>query len=286
MVNLFLDTDMGPDCDDAGALQIIHTLCRKGMARLLGVTCCTSSPCCLATVSAINRANGLEVPLGITARRGFLDSENCLRYASAVAERYDHEFKDGRTPRAALDVFREVLSRQPDGSVTMLSIGPMNNLADYLSDGETASLISRKVTKTVCMAGRFDKAVPEWNIQMDIPAAKTVVERWPAPLVLCGWECGKDIITGAALEGREGHPVREAYRLWTNGSLRRDSYDLSTALYAVLGDSGWIGTSQPGKIAVSPEGVTTFEPHEGGPHRYTYLRVPKEKLAGYLNALL
>lgn len=286
MVNLFLDTDMGPDCDDAGALQVIHTLCNQGQARLIGATCCTSSPFCLSTVSAINRANGREVPLGITPRKGFLDSEECLRYAPAVAERFDHEFRDGHPPQTAREVFREVLKAQPDGGVTLLSIGPMNNLADFIGEAELAHLVGRKVARLVSMAGRFDSETPEWNIQMDVPAAQKVMESWPTPIVLCGWECGAGVVTGAALEGRAARPVREAYALWTKGTLRRDSYDLVTALYAVQGDSGWIGTSGPGRIEVTSEGVTRFTPEPEGPHRYTVLRVSKTKLAGYLNALL
>ena len=29
MVKLFVDTDIGPDCDDAGALAVIHALCAQ-----------------------------------------------------------------------------------------------------------------------------------------------------------------------------------------------------------------------------------------------------------------
>ena len=286
MVKLFLDTDMGPDCDDAGALQLIHTLCDQSKAALLGVTHCTSSPYGLPTISAINRFNGREVPLGTTARKGFLIEENCLRYSLPVAEAFDHEFRGGRPQREAREVFEEVVAAQPDESVTVVAIGPLNNLADFVSDEAGVELIRRKVNRLVCMAGRFDSAEPEWNVKSDVAAASAVIKKWPGEIVMCGWECGAGVITGAALEGMAGHPVREAYRLWTKGSLRRDSWDLVTALYAVLGNSGWVGSSAPGRIAVDERGVTRFTPSEGGPHRYTINRVGQEKLAGHLNALL
>ena len=211
MVKLFLDTDMGPDCDDAGALQLIHTLCDQGKAALLGVTHCTSSPYGLPTISAINRFNGREVPLGTTARKGFLIEENCLRYSLPVAEAFDHEFRGGRPQREAREIFEEVVAAQPDESVTVVAIGPLNNLADFVSDEAGVELIRCKVNRLVCMAGRFDSAEPEWNVKSDVAAASAVIKKWPGEIVMCGWECGAGVITGAALEGMAGHPVREAY---------------------------------------------------------------------------
>ena len=34
-INLILDTDMGPDCDDAGALGLLHLLARKADIKTL-----------------------------------------------------------------------------------------------------------------------------------------------------------------------------------------------------------------------------------------------------------
>lgn len=38
MKKIIIDTDIGWDCDDAGALALIHSLCNKGEAELLAVT--------------------------------------------------------------------------------------------------------------------------------------------------------------------------------------------------------------------------------------------------------
>ena len=284
MVKVFLDTDIGPDCDDAGALQVLHTLCAQGRAQLLGVTHCTSNPHGLPAVSVINRYNGREAPLGTTRREGFLTGGD--KYNRALDEQYDHEFKDGREQRDARDVFVEVLAAQDDHSVTVVAIGPLNNIADYIATEEGRALVRQKVRRLVCMAGRFDGLTPEWNVEMDVPAARNVLENWPTPVVFCGWEAGDSVITGAALEGRAGHPVREAYRLYTNGSLRRQSWDLLTVLYAVLGDCDWIHAGDDGVISVRDNGATVFKACAGGRHSYTVNGVSDEKLAGYLNALL
>ncbi len=284
MVKVFLDTDIGPDCDDAGALQVLHTLCAQGRAQLLGVTHCTSNPHGLPAVSVINRYNGREVPLGTTRREGFLTDGD--KYNRALDEQYDHEFKDGREQRDAREVFAEVLAAQDDHSVTVVAIGPLNNIADYIATEEGRALVRQKVRRLVCMAGRFDGLKPEWNVEMDVSAARSVLENWPTPIVFCGWEAGGSVITGAALEGMAGHPVREAYRLYTNGSLRRQSWDLLTVLYAVLGDCDWIHAGEDGVISVQDDGATVFKACAGGRHSYTVNGVSNEKLAGYLNALL
>ena len=139
MVKVFLDTDIGPDCDDAGALQLLHTLCAQGRAQLLGVTHCTSNPHGLPAVSVINRHNGREVSLGTTRRTGFLPDGD--KYNRALDEQYDHEFKDGRKQRDAREVFKEVIAAQDDQSVTVVAIGPLNNIADYIAMEEGIALV-------------------------------------------------------------------------------------------------------------------------------------------------
>ena len=68
--------------------------------------------------------------------------------------------------------------------------------------------------------------------------------------------------------------------------MRRDSYDLVTALYAVLGDCGWIRAGEKGVVTVSDDGATAFSPDPDGRRRYTMNLVENDKLAGVLNALL
>ena len=284
MIRLFLDTDIGPDCDDAGALQLIHTLCDSGEADLLGVTHCTGSPYGLPAISAINRVNGREVPLGTSPRRDFLSGENCLRYTRPVAERFDHAYRRGEPQRLALPVFREVLLAQPDGSVTLCAIGPLNNLAEYLA--ACPELIGQKVRLLVMMAGRFDQEEPEWNVAQDIPAARSVIENWPTPAVLCGWECGAGVLSGQSLSRYDRHPVKEAYRLYCGEGMARDSWDLLTALFAVRGEGDLLGAGAPGFVRVDDSGVTRFAEDPAGNRRYVINRAEKTAIAAALNELL
>ena len=42
--NIILDTDIGPDCDDAAALAMLNLYADQGLCRILGITHCTSNP--------------------------------------------------------------------------------------------------------------------------------------------------------------------------------------------------------------------------------------------------
>jgi len=286
MVRLFLDTDFGPDCDDAGALQVAHWLCDAGEAELLGVTHCTGNSFALPAISAVNRFNGREVPLGTSPRTGFLAEYQ--KYNRPIAQDFPHEFTDGQPQRSACEVFREVMEAQEDGSVVLCSIGPLNNLADFLDEPACRALIARKVCRLVAMAGRFDSTGnAEWNIQMDIPAARKVLAEWPGEVIFCSFECGSGVITGQSLAGLPAHPIEYAYRLWNDGAgTTRKSWDLLTVLYAVRGDNALVGISPWGNIRMNEEGVTTHTPDPTGRQAYTVNIASDEVIAAALEEMI
>lgn len=285
MVRLFLDTDFGPDCDDAGALQLAHYLCDAGEAELLGVTHCTGNPYGLPAISALNRYNGREVPLG-TTKRDFLSEYT--KYNRPMSEMFPHEFLDGREQKTAVSVFREVMKAQPDQSVVVCSIGPLNNLADFLSDAACNELIHRKVIRLVCMAGNFTPgAYSEWNVRMDIPAARKVLEEWPGEIIFCPWECGGHVLTGMTYRGREKtHPAACAYDCWSGGGMERPSWDLLTVLQAVRPENGLMKTTEWGSIRLDEDGVSTFEGHADGKHAYTVNICPPEAISEALEQMI
>lgn len=282
VVRLFLDTDFGPDCDDVGALQLAHYLCDVGEAELIGVTHCTGNPYGLPAISALNRYNGREMPLG-TCLRPFLSEHQ--KYNRELSEKFPHEFQDGRPQRAAVEVFREVLCAQPDRSVTVCSIGPLNNLADFLADQECRALIDRKVVRLVAMAGRFDgSGEAEWNVLMDVSAMRKVMREWPSEIVLCPFECGANVLTGGSLRGIENHPVETAYRLHSGGI--RQSWDLLTVYYAVRPEDGMMKRSAWGMVDVLDGGETTFRETSDGSQAYLINVSSDEEMAERLDEML
>ena len=223
---IFLDTDIGPDCDDTAALAILLQLCREGQAELLGVTHCTGSAYGLAAIDAICRLFGANVPAGTCADRAFLSDGQALCYTPAVAARFAHGYPPDAPQPDALDVFCRALRGQPDGSVTFVGIGPMKNIARFLADEAGGALMRAKMRRMVVMAGRFETEppVPEWNVEMDVPAARYVAENWTGPLDFCPFEALADVLTGECLRGTDS-PVETAYRLHTRGTMLRPSWD-------------------------------------------------------------
>ena len=64
-VSIILDTDIDTDCDDVGALAMLHALADNGEADILGVICNIPSQWCAPCVEAINHYYGRpEIPIG------------------------------------------------------------------------------------------------------------------------------------------------------------------------------------------------------------------------------
>ena len=60
-LTLLIDTDIGPDCDDAGALAVAAALAKRYRVSVGAVVSCTSSPYGAPCAEAICRFCGLEV---------------------------------------------------------------------------------------------------------------------------------------------------------------------------------------------------------------------------------
>lgn len=298
-VPVILDTDMGPDCDDAGALAILHALAKQEESHILGVMHCTSNPYGVGCIDAINRFyDRPDIPVGTLRKEGFLTGPECERYNRYIAENYDNAYRCKPAPNAA-EMYRKILAGQPDGSVVIISIGPLCNLADLLetradrySPLDGVGLVSSKVRKLVLMAGWFESdkngsMQPEWNVLLDIPSAQAVLRKWSSPAVFCGFEVGEPVITGKELMRSCGseNPVRKAYELYTEGK-GRSSWDLITVLIAVRGDCGLWEISRPGEVCIDESGISYFKEIDEGMHEIVKNKAPVEKIEQYIEALL
>ena len=64
-VKIVFDTDIGGDCDDAGALAMLHRLCDLEEAQLVAVTASYASPFVAGCIDAVNTYFGRKVPVGV-----------------------------------------------------------------------------------------------------------------------------------------------------------------------------------------------------------------------------
>ena len=78
---IILDTDLDTDCDDAGALSVLHALDRGGNCRLAGVICGSPIEACAAAARAINLAAGrADIPVGQLAVSGYAEGHAIPEY--------------------------------------------------------------------------------------------------------------------------------------------------------------------------------------------------------------
>src|SRR5947208_11427829 len=72
-VPVILDTDIGPDVDDVGAVAVLNALADNGEARIVAMFCSTSSEWGAPCLDALNTYYGRpDVPVGTNKAPGFL----------------------------------------------------------------------------------------------------------------------------------------------------------------------------------------------------------------------
>ncbi|HHY82420.1 MAG TPA: hypothetical protein GX505_07045 [Clostridiales bacterium] len=283
-MKLILDTDIGPDCDDAGALGLLHELAIDNRVEILAVTHCTSNPYGAGCIDAINNAYGSRgIPIGTYNRPGFLDSEEYQKYNRFIAQNYPNRYPDGRNVPEAVSILRKALASQNDGSIVICAIGPLNNISDLLkslpdetSDLSGSMLIKKKVKRLVVMGGSFQTA--EWNFSMCKSATINIINEWPTEIWFAIFETGQNIITGRNWHNmKPEHPVRKAYQLYAPAG--RMSWDLTAVWASVMGPDPYFKLSETGYLTVTEEGRSLWQADERGNHRYITAIVPDDMIA-------
>lgn len=70
-IKLIIDTDLGSDSDDVGALMVAHRLHQAGECELLAVTSSVSRSDSVAAIDVINRFYGADLPTGNVKINGY-----------------------------------------------------------------------------------------------------------------------------------------------------------------------------------------------------------------------
>jgi inosine-uridine nucleoside N-ribohydrolase len=166
---VLLDTDIGTDIDDAVALAYLLSQPR---CHLLGVTTVTgeagrraamaSAICRQAGRDDVPIHPGCEMPMMVPAR------QTSAAQAEALS---DWSHRTDFRPNSAVEFLRKTIRAHPD-EVTLLSIGPMTNVATLFSvDPQIPALLKR----LVIMGGNyFNRMLSEWNVVCDPHAAAIV----------------------------------------------------------------------------------------------------------------
>jgi hypothetical protein len=270
--HLIIDTDLGFDVDDVGAIAVAHALADQGKADILAIVCNTGNDACIIGVDIVNTYYGRKVPIGSYKGKfgSYTDNGQAGHYVNDVKGKFPHTVNGRNDVPSALDVYKNALQNAEDKSVTIASIGETTNLQDLLRND--ADLVKQKVKRIVYMDGGFNFGCADgaygpndecWK------SAQYVVANMPSPDVEQifqlhgdnhnGWWVGSD--PKCTMDNK--NPVMVAYSDMCRNTgwcdnYGRDSWDLNTVYVAVMGAPGGgqcaIGSGRPCAYSVSDDG--------------------------------
>ena len=296
MKNIIFDTDIGGDCDDVMALDVLLAAHKAKECKLLGTVYswkCADAPYGMHAISAYYGCG--NIPVG--SRAPVPDYKDC--YSRPVKNAFPTEAKC--EVHDAVRLMRRLLTENED--VTIVATGSFYNIAkllqsepDDISPLDGRALVKARVREFAIMAANFShqnglkpqawcvdeenriRPERECNICLDLEETKYFFENCPVDVVLSPFEMGFKLITGAPMvkSGKGIAPDSLAYV--THGSPEgRDSWDPITAYYAVYGAKPYMYLTAPGTVRIIGEN-TDFIPGEGNT-RILYAAVPDEELA-------
>ena len=164
--NIIYDTDFASDIDDFAALAILHVLADNGEANILAAMVSCSHYWSPGGIDAVNTYYGRpNIPIGGRHKGPRPFGQSFIK--SLANSNYGNDIKSADDVPSSVVLYRKLLNKQPNQSVTIVSVGFLANLSDlidtpanYKDDGIMKSglqLIREKVNQWVVMGGAVSK---------------------------------------------------------------------------------------------------------------------------------
>lgn len=293
--SIIFETDMGNDVDDALAIDMLYKYAKDKRINLMAVMLNKEGDFPAQYIALLNRWYGMKnVPIGLSGRQkaSRVAGKN---YTQVVCEArdakgdliYKQNKKDLEGLLPAPQLYRKLLAKAKDGSVTIISVGFSTNLAmlletkpDVYSPLSGKELVAKKVARLVTMAGHMENPTyVEYNVNNDIPSCRKVYEEWPTPIYTSPFELGLQICYPKEsilndFGWTKHHPIVDSYKAYLPKLEDRPTWDLTSVLYAI-DPQDFFQVIGPGVIKVTKEGYTHYKPLADG--RHYYLRVTPEQ---------
>lgn len=287
---IILDTDIGAATDDLFALEMLYNYERQGRCRLLGVIVDREGEDCAATADVMNTYWGRgDLPIGVE-RDGIKHSKVFTDYLSLhlVTDEQGHPlFRRSVGDYSALPdgwrLYRQLLAAQPDGSVSICSVGFVTTLNHLLKSGPDefsplsgVELVRRKVKSLYIMGGAFgDSKEPEYNFGQGMDFALDFFRLWPDDVSI--QFSSNDVGDGISYLQQQvlddlawtddRHPVKYIYSHYYHDDGGQRMWDVMPVIQAVEGDH-LFAFSPWGTVTLTPNMETLFVPSATGHHRY------------------
>ena len=286
---VIFDTDIGSSTDDLFALEMLYRYDEQHLCRLLGVVVDREGEANADFADVMNTYFGHpNVPIGLV-RDGIKNPKVWIDYAHVA---YMTE-EDGSTPMFqrtinqpgmcpdGYQLYRRLLSQQPDHSVSIVATGFVTSLAQLLqSEADEYSALSgvelvRKKVKCIYLQGGVfgDAEEPDFNFAQGITFAQTFFKLWPkeVDMVFSPMEVGQaveytpeQVIADVSWTNR--HPIKQVY-MTCNCNTGQRMWDPMCVIQAVEGDA-LFSLSERGTISITPQALTIFTPSATGNVRY------------------
>lgn len=283
-LNVILDTDMGNDIDDALALDMLYKYADQGRVNILAIMNNKESPYSSRFLDMMNTWYGhKKIPIGRINKGVYINdyvdySKNMVAYNDST-KLYAYSVKNHDKLPEAHNLYRQVLAKQKDNSVVIISVGFSTNLSRLLNSGPDKyspltgiELLRQKVKYLSVMAGSFGpKKRAEFNVIHDIEAARNLIAKWPVGLVLSPFEVGAVVSYPAAsiekdFAWTDHHPLVDAYKRYRAFPYNRPTWDLTSVYYVVEQKDNLLSTSSAGTLSVDEKGFTYFVEEKDGQH--------------------
>ena len=296
-MNVIFETDMGNDVDDALAIDMLYKYNKQKRINLMAVMLNKEGEFPPKYIDLLNTWYGQKrIPIGVSPRadKSMVAGTN---YTQVVCEKLDEKgkplykrsIKDYSKLLSAVKLYRKLLAKAEDASVTIVSVGFSTNLAllldtkaDEYSPLTGKELVAQKVKRLVTMAGHIENPkYAEYNVVNDVAACQHVFNEWPTPIYMSPFELGLQVRYPAqSIENdftwTKHHPIVDSYKVYLKKIEDRPTWDLTAVLYAV-DPQQFFNISPAGKIVVTDEGYTHYKQDAAGKHFYLFITPEQAK---------
>ncbi len=310
-IKILLDTDMGSDCDDVGALAMLNEYANQGKIELLGVIYSSGAiPYGTGIIEAINKYYSNDnIPIGANYDKTVGDTVDKMQAEklSKDTAAYKNRLIKNTDAMEQTKLTRIILSKEPDNSVVYVTIGHTRGLYDLLvSEPDSISklsgvdLVKRKIKKWVAL-GALNALnsegyyVKDWNFFFNgtVKYTKYLVDNFPKPVYFI--DAGTNIMTGKSLVNTpNGNIVRIAYRDWLWNvekktlNDQRPSWDLMAIYFAVENPKKYFNVIDNGHLDFDIEkGCHWITTDSVSNHHYVIQKQGYEnEISDYLNEMI
>ena len=274
MKKVILDTDLGCDSDDIGAVVILNQLYKQKKVLPLCITSVNSHVEPALVIEEINKHYHNEFLIGMNKSNNYgIDNG----YAFDICKKFN--ISKNKDYLCSVEVIKKVLDEQTE-PIELITVGPLTNIGNFIKI-YGADLLNEKVSVIYSMAGNFVSSNAEWNITEDIESFKTVLDNFNNKMVFIPFEIGCDVFTARNLLNSDTL-MGYGYHVHSKGV--RPSWDPITVFYGIT-LSEEFKLSNKGTVLCSSNGVTTFSEGEGK-HYYLVNDFDKKKIENILEELM